>query len=86
MATSLSAQGKHTEAVEIKREVLVSQTRLLGAEHEKTLMSAHNLGFSLSQCGQKTEAEQLLRDTLALSRRALGPAHHITQSLLQDQL
>ena len=75
LALSLSAQGKHTEATEFYREVLVSTTRLL--------TSAANLALSLSDCGKKTEAEQLLRDTLALARRALGPNHAQTQSVLR---
>ena len=83
LAASLSQQGKHAEAAEIEREVLVSTTRLLGAEHEETLRLATNLAFSLSQCGQKTEGEQLLHDTLALSRCAIDPAHNHTQNVLQ---
>ena len=84
LAASLGRQGKYAEAAEIGREVLVSSTRLLGAEHKETLFSATNLADSLRQCGQKTEAEQLLRETLALSPRALGPAHEHTQRVLQD--
>ena len=38
-----SRQGKHAEAVEIEREVLVSTTSLIGGEHEHTLISAFNL-------------------------------------------
>ena len=66
MAVSLAQQGKHTEAMEIEREVLVQKTRMLGAEHEETLFSEGNLGLSLSRYGRQTEAEQLLRDTFIL--------------------
>ena len=69
--------------MEIEREVLVLKTRLLGAEHEETVISATNLAVSLSRCGQNTVCEQLLRDTLVLSRRALGPTHERAQPLLQ---
>ena len=66
----------------VEREVLVSRTRMLGAEHESTLISACNLATSLFRCGQKTECAQMLRETLAVSRRALGPTHEVTQNLL----
>ena len=82
LATALSAQGKHAEAVEIEREVLVQRTHLLGTEYERALMSASNLAASLSRCGQKTEAEQLLRQTLTLARCTLGPIHERTQRVL----
>ena len=84
MAVSLPGQGKHTEAAEIKREVLASTTRLLGADHEHTLATATNLASSLCQYGQKTKAVQILRETLALSQRALGPNHSQAHIVLQN--
>ena len=83
MAASLSGQGKYAKALEIEREVLVSTTRLLGAEHEQSLGLANTLALSLWRCGLKTEAEQLLCETLALSRRAFGPNHKFTQHVIQ---
>ena len=70
--------------MEMQREDFVSSTRLLGAEHEETLISASNLTLSLLRCGLKTEAKQLFRKTLALSRRALGPTHMGTQRVLRN--
>ena len=52
LATLLSRQGKHTEAMEVLREVVVSRTRLLDADHENTLISATNLAILLAQRGQ----------------------------------
>ena len=43
MSFSLPEQGKHAEATEIQREVLVSTTCLHVTEHEGTLISASNL-------------------------------------------
>ena len=83
LAVSFSEQGKYAEAVEIERGVLVQKTRLLGAEHEQTLTSAHNLAVSLTHCGQRTEVEQLMRNTLVLCRRAFSPAHEMTQRVLE---
>ena len=76
-------QGKYTGAAEIEREVLVSLSRLLGAEHEETLISASNLAVSLSNSGHEMECEKALRETLALSRRVHSPTHEIAQHLLQ---
>ena len=83
LTTSLSGQGKHTDAVEIQREVIVLETCLLGTEHEHTLVSATNLSCLLWRCGQKVESEQLLREALALLRRALDPARVCTYSQLK---
>ena len=69
--------------MEIEREVLVKKTRLLGAEHEETLISASNLASSLLWCDPKTETAQLFRDTLPLSRGALGLTHELTQRLFE---
>ena len=63
LAVSLGCQDKHTEAVEILREILVSRTRLFGAWHEKTLSSARNRSVSLSQCDPKAKVEQLFPHT-----------------------
>ena len=46
-------QGKYAGVVEIEREVPVSQTRLLGAEHEGTLPLAIYMAVSLSYGGQR---------------------------------
>ena len=73
--------------MEIEREVLVQKTRLLGAEHESTLILPDNKGnlvCSLLLCDHKTEAEQLLREMLAPFLRALGPTHEVTQGVLEN--
>ena len=46
LARSLSRQGKHAEAEEMQREVLVAQTRVLGPEHADTLTTAGDLALS----------------------------------------
>ena len=43
LAVSLSGQGKCAEVMEIGREVLVQKARLLGAEHDETMIPASNL-------------------------------------------
>ena len=83
LAASLLKQGKHAETAGIQRKVLVSTTRLLGAEHENTLISMANLACTLFLCGQNAEGKQILLETMALSRRAIGPAHEQTQLVLR---
>ena len=78
LAISLSEQGRHAEAVEIEREVLVQKIRLFGIDHEETLTCATNLAISLSLGGQKVEGGQLLHGTMALFRRTPGPTHELT--------
>ena len=80
----LFEQGKHAEAVEIEREVLVHTTRLLSAESKITLTSASNLAILFFKCGQQTEVGKILRDTLALCQRALDAAHEQTPSMLRN--
>ena len=58
--------------------MLVSETRLLGAEHQETLISAKNLARLVWRCSLKNEAEQFLRDTRALARRTPGTNHEHT--------
>ena len=68
LASSLSRQGKHAEAEEMRREVLAVRKRVLGAEHPSTLQTAHNLASSLSHQGKHAEAEEVLREVLAVRK------------------
>ena len=74
LAISLSGQGKHAEAAEIEREILIQRTRLLGAEHESTLMSALQPG-DLAPAVRSTDGggEAPPQHTGSGSARAPGP-------------
>ena len=82
MVTSLSEQGKHAKAAQAERGFVAPTNRLLGADHDSTLISTTNLAASRYWCSVKTECEQLLRETLGLTRRVLGPIHGLTQRRL----
>ena len=92
LAGAYSAQGRHAEAAELFRELLAAFQRLVGADHENTLMVALNLGSTLRNQGKNSEAEAVLRDTLPRMQRVLGPEHEHTlrtaralAECLQDQ-
>jgi tetratricopeptide (TPR) repeat protein len=75
LAIALDAQGKHTEAEILYREVLAVRRRVQGPEHPRTLAMAMNLAASLDDQGKYVEAETMYRDMLVVQRRVLGPEH-----------
>jgi hypothetical protein len=75
LASSLSDQGKHTEAVQLSRETLKVKRRVFGEEHHDFLASKHNLATALLEDGKYAEAEQLNRELLGVRKRVLGAEH-----------
>ena len=71
LACSLHGQGKHAEAVQMQRELLDVQRRVLGPEHPHTLTTMSNLASSLRGQGKRAEAETMLRELLDVQRRVL---------------
>jgi len=72
--------------------VVAGRTRVLGADHPKTLVSRNNLGRLLERLDDRIGAEAIYREVLAVAERALPPAHwHAVVfrrnlgALLQDQ-
>ena len=57
------------------RELIDLQRRVLGREHPSTLATINNLALSLGGQGKHTEAEQIQRELLDVRRRVLGPEH-----------
>ncbi|GEM_PF-1728086 len=74
-ALALTEMGRYSEAENALRELVVSRTRTLGAEHEETLESIGNLGTLLDHLGKPEEAERLARRVLDVRRRTLGTDH-----------
>ena len=71
LAVSLVRQGKHAQAAEAQRKVLVSSTHMIDAEYEHTLISAFNLAVTLWHCGKKNRGgAAALRDAGTVSARA----------------
>jgi tetratricopeptide (TPR) repeat protein len=67
--------------------ILSAQQRVLGNEHQETLITHHNWAASLQGIGRLAEAETELRNVLDARRRVLGPADPytlITQSAIAE--
>jgi hypothetical protein len=57
----------------MQHEVIEAQSRILGADHPKTLTTASDLAVSLSGQGSCAEAEQMLREVLDTDLSSLPP-------------
>jgi tetratricopeptide (TPR) repeat protein len=60
------------------RHVLDAYTRILGPDHNTTLVAANNLAKLLQDKKRYDEAEPLMRTVLQTRRRTLGPDHRDT--------
>ena len=78
LASAYMAQGRYAEAEELYRKLLAATQRLVGADHEDTLIVALNLAMALRNQGKNSEAEAVLRDILLKMQRANGPEHEET--------
>jgi tetratricopeptide (TPR) repeat protein len=63
------------EAEAIQTEVLATARRVLGNDHNVTLIALNNLGVNYSRQGRFEEAEPLYLEELAASRRIVGSEH-----------
>ncbi len=68
-------QGSLADAIEIAREVLESQRRVLGDNHSETLSTLRMLGGFLQADAQFVEAEVLLREAQQRCQETLGDEH-----------
>ena len=57
---------------------IVDRTRILGAEHPKTLTSKNNAAAVRSEVGNVEEAIPAFEEVLEVAERVLGKAHPIT--------
>jgi tetratricopeptide (TPR) repeat protein len=67
--------GQYKAAEGTYRQLIDSETKVLGKEHPSMLTSMSNLATALSSQGQYVEAEQMHRETLALREKVLGKEH-----------
>ena len=81
LAGTYSALGRHQDSLRIKRDAYSGCVRLLGEEHEKTLLVANNCASSLNSLRHFAEARSLLRKTIPVARRVLGECHQITLTM-----
>jgi tetratricopeptide (TPR) repeat protein len=73
--TWLSKMGKYGGAEAMFQEVLVTQTRDLGAEHPETFLTMNNIGAIFFQEGKFEEATSMLTQVLAMRKKILGDNH-----------
>ena len=62
----------------MKRDVYSGHVKLLGEEHEHTLVAANNYAVTLRNLQHFEEAKSLLRESMPVARRVLGAAHEFT--------
>ena len=67
--------GDAIRAMELMREGHREMTRILGAEHVKTLAATATMAVFLQERGELQEARALLEETLPICERILGPQH-----------
>ena len=71
-ANILWALGRYREAYELRRPTLEAITRVLGADHEETLLILNGHGADLRARGEFQEALRLDEDSLARHRALFG--------------
>jgi len=88
----LSQMGQRSKAADIARRVATWHEQRFGPDHNKTIISLHNLARSLADVGKTTEAEKIHRRVLKFRERTLGLEHPDTLSsshelahILQEQ-
>ncbi|KAM0562365.1 hypothetical protein ACHAPJ_002055 [Fusarium lateritium] len=74
--------GKCKDGEEIFRRSLEADKRVLGWEHDNTLLSAAELGIALHNQGKYQEAEKLHRKVLKTRQKVSGPKHYQTLSCM----
>jgi tetratricopeptide (TPR) repeat protein len=74
-ANVLWTQGAYKEAYEIRRDVIEKMRRVLGEEHEETLLAMNGYGADLRARGEFAEALELDEGTLALHSRVFNDDH-----------
>ena len=65
----------------MRREIFADAVRLLGPDHENTIVDAINLSESLIEAKLFEEARSLIRDNIPVARRTLGTDHELTFEL-----
>jgi len=78
LAFSHQDNGRHEEALRMRREVYSGFLKFLGEEHEDTLRVANNYASSLAELQRFEEAKSLLRKMMPVARRVLGESHGLS--------
>jgi serine/threonine protein kinase len=75
LAQTMHELGLHNEAEGVLRETLEIRRRVLGDEHEETLLTLHALGSQLSFLRRHEDAVVLLREAYAGRTKRFGADH-----------
>lgn len=70
-------QGKFGKAIQTLKEVQEAQKKLLGSDHDQTLVTERNLVLMLRDLKRFVEGEKLLRDAIKRSTKVLGMKHRL---------
>jgi len=84
-ANALINVGKALEAEPLLREIIETETRVLGAEHKDTLLAILIYGEDLLELHRDHEAGALLEGTAKLLESSLGPDNMYTLQAWSDQ-
>jgi HSP20 family protein len=78
LAVTLAQSGAIGEAIEMYRQLLTDQRRLLGEDHPVTLATQAELAGALGQSGSIEEAIEIYRQLVTDRRRLLGEDYPLT--------
>jgi tetratricopeptide (TPR) repeat protein len=70
-------QGKFGKAIQILKEVQEAQKKLLGSDHDQTLVTERILVLMLRDLKRFVEGEKLLRDAIKRCTKVLGKQHRL---------
>jgi tetratricopeptide (TPR) repeat protein len=84
LAGTYLAQGKITEAVKLREEVLEKMRKIFGEEHPDTSTIMHNLASTYAAQGKMTEAARLQEEVLEKRRKILGEEHPDTLTTMHN--
>ncbi|KAH8833306.1 hypothetical protein DL96DRAFT_720121 [Flagelloscypha sp. PMI_526] len=84
LAQTYSYLGRHSEALELKEQVVELTKQILGHEHPHTLSSMHILAQTYSDLGLHSLALGLQEHVFELRKRILGLEHPHTLSGMHD--
>lgn len=75
LANALYSEAKYAEAAEMEAEILESDRRRYGSDHQNTLTCQCNLAMTYKAQGKYHEAAELAKQALASRKRVLGDTH-----------
>ena len=78
LANTYETLGRLDEGLRLRQDVYSRTLKLLGKEHEETLLEANAYAVSLISLRRFEEAKSLMRKTIPVARRVLGKSHEIT--------